>query len=116
MAVLVNHGEIRSSVGAGGPRTLVASVDNEGLIQIDQGLQINQGSGTTDLTSGSAVLNGGLTITNGTTVLKPSTLSGPGTLDINSGTVQLTEDFVIPAGTSRLALSGSSTVQGPGSS
>ena len=43
VAVLVNHGEIRSSVGAGGPRTLVASVDNEGLIQIDQGLQINQG-------------------------------------------------------------------------
>ena len=88
----MNRGEIRSTVGAGGPRTLDVALDNRGLLTVDQSLALRQSGVTSHLTSGTVAIAGGqtLSVQNGTLAIDGGALTGTGTLDLAGGiTMQL---------------------------
>jgi hypothetical protein len=105
--------DIQSLPGAGGGRTLVAQIDNQGLIEVDQPLTINRASanhtssGTVDLTTANlTVVQSGTTpsfANTGSVTLganRTLTVTG-GTLDLSAGTVSggLTSTLVVTGST-----------------
>ncbi|MEX2140377.1 MAG: putative Ig domain-containing protein, partial [Pirellulales bacterium] len=109
-------GEIRSSLGTGGARTLNAQLENQGTLTVSQSLGITNTSRTLTSTDGTIQVDTGktLTITNGTTVLGSSTLlSGDGQISLaGTQTLELASDLTLTSTT--FVFPGAVTVNGPG--
>ena len=110
--------------GYGTPGALLLANGATGLLQVDASLRVNHYYGVADLSSGTLSVAAGQTLSfynNGSPYgasvkLGSGTNFGasPGVVDIVNGTLTLASDLTLPSSGGQLTLSGSITVEGPG--
>ncbi|MDH4351081.1 MAG: hypothetical protein OEW56_08040, partial [Gemmatimonadota bacterium] len=117
---LLNTGTISSIASwGGGTRTLTATVDNQGTIDVTFPLTVANTGRTFTTTAGTLSVTSTLTLSSGTVLFGTGTqLTGNGTVSLPTTTaLQLVSDFTHPDGAPTLDLAGENaglTVSGPG--